>query len=233
MPKYISRIPKDDALNKVSTDNDSEDGRHITELGPKIDIQDPLEVKDRTIYFSKEKRPKTKLEIVQEKSTALKDQLDDTNQYQKFVNVVLQEKTNNIKKLLDREKRFSEEMNCFNDTTKTRNELEKVNSKYINEADIKSLIINMESEYNKLKEQHDYELSKIDKIKNELDAKRDQIENLKEELQFIVKKEDKKEKINDPILTLKHKLKKLGIKDDSGKITDALRLLSQKMNQTG
>lgn len=233
MPKYISRIPKDDALNKVTTDDDSEDSQHITELGPKIDIQDPLEVKDRTIYFSKEKQPKTKLEIVQEKSAALKNHLYNINQYQKFVNVVLQEKTDDIKKLLDQEKRFSEELNCFKDITKTRNELEKINSKYINEADAKSLIDNMESEYNKLKEQYDYELSKTDKIKNELDAKKEQIENLKEELQFIVKKEDKKEKIDDPILTLKHELKKLGIKDDSGKITEALRLLSQKMNQTG
>jgi hypothetical protein len=50
-------------------------------------------------------------------------------------------------------------------------------------------------------------------------------------MKFIVKKENKKEVIDDPVLTLRHELKKLGVSDDSGKITEALRLLSKKMNQ--
>jgi hypothetical protein len=223
-------LTKDGELTKSQDESDDE-SPVITELGPKIEIQDPLEVKDRAIFFSSKEIPKTKQEIVQEKSDAIKDQLNTTNQYQKFVNVVLQERMGDIKKILDKEKRFSEELNCFQDTTKTRHELEKVNPKYITEADTKALLDNLETEYNKMKEKFDYELSRIEKTKTDLQAKRQQIETLKEEMKFIVKKENKKEVIDDPVLTLRHELKKLGISDDSGKITEALRMLSKKMNQ--
>ena len=230
MAKHIGRLTKDGELLKSEDESDDEPSV-ITELGSKIDIQDPLDVKDRTIFFSSKEIPKTKQEIVQEKSDAIKDQLNTTNQYQKFVNVALKERMGDIKKLLDKEKRFSEELNCFQDTTKTRQELEKVNSKYITEADTKALLDNLETEYNKMKEKFDYEISRIEKTKTDLQAKRQQIETLKEEMKFIVKKENKQEVINDPVLTLRHELKKLGVSDDSGKITEALRLLSKKMNQ--
>ncbi len=230
MAKHIGRLTKDGELLKSQDESDDELSV-ITELGPKIDIQDPLDVKDRTIFFSSKEIPKTKQEIVQEKSDAIKDQLNTTNQYQKFVNVALKERMGDIKKLLDKEKRFSEELNCFQDTTKTRQELEKVNPKYITEADTKALLDNLETEYNKMKEKFDYEISRIEKTKTDLQAKKQQIEILKEEMKFIVKKENKQEVINDPVLTLRHELKKLGVSDDSGKITEALRLLSKKMNQ--
>jgi hypothetical protein len=230
LAKHIGRLTKDGELLKSQDESDDEPSV-ITELGPKIDIQDPLDVKDRTIFFSSKEIPKTKQEIVQEKSDAIKDQLNTTNQYQKFVNVALKERMGDIKKLLDKEKRFSEELNCFQDTTKTRQELEKVNPKYITEADTKALLDNLETEYNKMKEKFDYEISRIEKTKTDLQAKRQQIETLKEEMKFIVKKENKQEVINDPVLTLRHELKKLGVSDDSGKITEALRLLSKKMNQ--
>lgn len=230
MVKHIGRLTKDGELLKSQDDSDDE-SHVVTELGPKIEIQDPLEIKDRTIFFSSKEAPKTKQEIVQEKSEAIKDQLNTTNQYQKFVNVALKERMGDIKKILDKEKRFSEELNCFQDTAKTRHELEKVNSKYITEADTKALLDNLETEYNKMKETFDYELSRIEKTKTDLQAKRQQIETLKEEMKFIVKKENKQEVIDDPVLTLRHELKKLGVSDDSGKITEALRLLSKKMNQ--
>jgi len=229
--KHIGRLTKDDELLKNQGESDDEP-TIITELGPKIEIHDPLEVKDRTIFFSSKEIPRTKQEIVQEKADAIKDQLNTTNQYQKFVNVVLKERMGDIKKILDKEKRFSEELNCFQDTTKTRQELEKVNSKYITEADTKALLDNLETEYEKMKEKFDYELSRIEKTKTDLQAKKQQIETLKEEMKFIVKKEIKQEVIADPILTLRHELKKLGVGDDSGKITEALRLLSKKMNQS-
>ena len=231
MVKHIGRLTKDDELLKNQGESDDEP-TIITELGPKIEIHDPLEVKDRTIFFSSKEIPRTKQEIVQEKADAIKDQLNTTNQYQKFVNVVLKERMGDIKKILDKEKRFSEELNCFQDTTKTRQELEKVNSKYITEADTKALLDNLETEYEKMKEKFDYELSRIEKTKTDLQAKKQQIETLKEEMKFIVKKEIKQEVIADPILTLRHELKKLGVGDDSGKITEALRLLSKKMNQS-
>jgi hypothetical protein len=232
LAKFINRIQKDGSSVKPDTDlSEDEEVSHITERGPRIDIQDPIEVKERTIFFTKEEQPKTQTEIVQEKAQALRDQAETTNQYQKFVNVVLQERMGDLKKVLDKQKRFSEELSCFQDTPKTRQELEKINTKYINEAETKSLINNLESEYQKTKEQLDYEVAKVEKTKGELETKKQQIEALKEEMKFIVKKGKKAEKIDDPVLTLKHELKKLGVSDDSGKITDALKLLSQKLNQ--
>ena len=45
----------------------SDEEKSITEEGPKIDIQDPLEISNRSIFFSKDQKPQTKMEIVQEK----------------------------------------------------------------------------------------------------------------------------------------------------------------------
>jgi hypothetical protein len=227
--KHIGRLTKDDDSAKRQ-DDDSE-SKAITEIGPHIDIQDPFDIKDRTIFFSNKLMPQTKQEIVQEKSRALKDQLDNTNQYQKIVNTGLKERMGDLKKMLDKERRFNEELNCFQETTKTRYELEKVNPKYISESDTKSLIVNLESEYEKMKEKFEYEMSKIEKTKIDLQTKKQQIDQLKEEMKFIVKKEKKEEQIDDPVSTLKHELKKLGIQDDSGKISEALKLLSNKMSR--
>jgi hypothetical protein len=232
LAKHINRVTKDGGLTKIDTTSSEDEWSHITELGPKIEIQDPLEVKDRTIFFSSKEQAQTRQEIVQEKAQDLKDQLNNTNQYQKFVNTVLKERVGDLKKMLDQERRFTEELNCFQNSPKTRQDLEKVNSKYISEAETKSLITTLELEYQKMREKLDYELSKIEKTKSELEAKRQQIAQLKEEFVFIAKKEKKDDVLNDPILTIKHELKKLGISDESGKINEALRLLSSKMNQT-
>lgn len=231
MVKHIGRITKDDEMAKHQ-DDESENTAAVTEIGPRIDIQDPFDIKDRTIFFSSKAIPQTKQEIVQEKSKALKNQLDTTNQYQKIVNTELKERMGDLKKMLDKERRFTEELNCFQDTAKTRYELEKVNAKYISESDTKSLIANLESEYEKMREKFEYELSKIEKTKVDLQTKKQQIDQLKEEMKFIVKKEKKVEQIDDPVLTLKHELKKLGIQDDSGKISEALKLLSNKMSRS-
>ena len=228
LPKYISRVPRGADLK----DGDGEDDNSaVTERGPKIEIQDPLDIRDRAIFFSKEKQPQTKLEIVQEKSEIIKEELDNTNQYQKFVNGVLKERMGDVKKLLDREKRFAEELNCFQETPKTKHELEKANPKYITENDTKAIISNLEQEYEKMKEKFEFEKSKIEKTKADLEAKKQQIAMLGEEMEFISKKEKKEQVPDDPVLTLKNELRKLGIQDDSGKISDALKTLSDKMSK--
>ena len=137
-----------------------------------------------------------------------------------------------VKKLLDKHKRFDDELNCFQETTKSRADLEKVNPKYVSEHETKSIIANLETEYEKMKERFDFEKSKIEKTKAELEAKKQQIEMLGEEMKFIVKKEKKEESLEDPVSALKNELRKLGIQDDSGKISEALKTLTEKMNKT-
>jgi hypothetical protein len=232
LAKHIGRIQKDEEKKHFHQDVSAEDEwSHITGTGPKIDIQDPLAVSDRSIFFSKNKQYSTRQEIVKEKSEEFKDDINNTNQYQKFVNVLLKEKTNHIKKMLDREKQFAEELSCFQDTTKTRVDLDKVNPKYITENDTKSLVDSLESEYDTMNERLEHERIVIEKTRNELQLKRQQIDQLKEELKFIVQKQRKQE-IDDPVLTIKHELKKLGIKDDAGKIAEALKSLSNKTKQS-
>jgi chromosome condensin MukBEF ATPase and DNA-binding subunit MukB len=132
--------------------------------------------------------------------------------------------------MLDNEKRFAEEMSFFKDTAKVRPDLEKINPKYIKESDAVTLVKNLEEDYNKLQMKLEHEQSVIEKTKNDLQTKRQQIEQLKEELSYISQKQKKEQTPDDPILTIKYELKKLGINDDSGSITKALESLSKKIN---
>ncbi|MEW6588898.1 MAG: hypothetical protein AB1299_07020 [Thermoproteota archaeon] len=226
--KHINRVTKDGADKHYNKDVSAEDEwSHITEIGPKIEIQDPLEVSQRSIFFSKDKQNATRQEIVQEKSEQIKDQINNTNQYQKFVNVLLKERMNELKKVMENQKRFAEELNCFQETPKNRMELEQLNPKYITEEDTKSLIGTLESEYQKVQQRLEHEQSVIEKTKNELQLKRQQIDQLKEELKFIAQKQQRHE-IIDPVLTIKNELKKLGISDETGNIAKALELLANK-----
>ncbi len=235
MAKHISRVSKDEDLKKHYNQNvdAADEWSHITGVGSKIDSHDALDVVDRAIFFSNKPQLQTKQEIVQEQSEIFKDDISNTHQYQKFVNTLLQEKVKNIKKMLDNEKRFAEEMSFFQNATKPRSELDKINPKYIKESDAISLIQNLEDDYAKMQMKLEHEQSVIEKTKNELHLKRQQIEQLKEELSYITQKQKKEEIQDDPILTIKHELKKLGIKDDSGSITKALESLSKKMSHEG
>jgi hypothetical protein len=233
--KHINRISKEDEeLKKHYNQNTdaADEWSHITGVGSKIESHDAMDVTDRSITFSNKSRPQTKQEIIQEKSEEIKDNLTNTHQYQKFVNVLLQERVKDFKKILDNEKRFAEEMSFFQDTKKDKTELNRVNPKYVTQNDVKLLVDNLESEYKTMKERLDHEQTVIQKTRSSLETKKQQIEQLKEELQYLGQKQQEQELPVDPILTLKHELKKLGISDDSGKIAQALKLLQNKVTST-
>ena len=234
MVKHITRVSKEEEeLKKRYNKNEdaADEWSHITGVGSKIESHDAMDVTDRAIFFSNKPQFQTRQEIVQEKSNEFKDNMNNTHQYQKFVNVLLQEKVKNIKKMLDAEKKFAEEMSFFQDTTKAKPELDKINPKYIKESDAATLVKNIEDDCAKMQMRLEHEQSVIEKTKSELLAKRQQIEQLKEELSYISQKQKKPEVPDDPILTIKHELKKLGITDDSGKITQALSSLASKVKQ--
>ncbi len=230
LAKHINRITnnEDEVKKKYNQNVSAEDEwSHITGVGSKIEAADPMNVSDRTIFFSNKTKPVTKQEIVQEKTEEMKDQMSNTNQYMKFVNVLLKQKTENIKKILEQEKRFAEELNCFQDTPKSRHELENLNSKYVGEKDIRTVLSNLEVEYGKIKEKFEYQQSLIEKTKNQLLAKMQQIEAVREELKYVEQKQTAKQ-VDDPLLTIKMELKKMGINDESGKISKALQMLANK-----
>ena len=236
MAKHINRVSKEEEdLKKHYNQNTdaADEWSHITGVGSKIEVRDALDVSDRSIFFSNKPQFQTKQELVKEQSEEFKDDISNTHQYQKFVNTLLQEKVKNVKKMLDNEKKFAEEMSFFQDTVKVRPELEKINPKYIKESDATALVKNLEDDYNKLQMKLEHEQSVIEKTKNELQAKHQQIKQLKEELVYISQKQKKEQIPDDPILTIRHELKKLGINDDSGSITKALESLSKKINSEG
>ena len=234
MAKHINRVSKEEDLKKHYNQNTdaADEWSHITGVGSKIEVRDAMDISDRSIFFSNKPQFQTKQELVKEQSELFKDDINNTHQYQKFVNVLLQEKVKNVKKMLDAEKKFAEEMSFFQDASKTRPDLEKINPKYIKESDATILVKNLEEDYAKMQMRLEHEQSVIEKTKNQLQTKRQQIECLKEELSYISQKQKKEQIPDDPILTIKHELKKLGISDDSGKITQALSTLANKVKQT-
>lgn len=232
MVKHINRVSKEDETTKKHYNQDvsaEDEWSHITGVGTKIEAADPLNVSDRTIFFSSKSQASTKQELIQERSEEIKDQMSNTNQYLKFVNVLLKQKTDNLKKILEQEKRFAEELSFFQDSPKPRVELEKMHSKYVKENDVKSILVNLEAEYDKIKEKLDYEQTLITRTKSELESKRQQIDAIREELQILSKKKDRPPE-EDPIMIIRHEMKRLGIKDESGRINRALGLLTDKLD---
>ncbi len=117
MKKHLNKIPNEnEAIKKHYNQYQSSDDEwsHLVESGPKI--KDAFEANEREIYFSEKKQPATKQEIIEEKSTQVKDHITNTNQYQKFVNVMLRERLDYIKRMLENEKRFCDELRSLEST---------------------------------------------------------------------------------------------------------------------
>ncbi|MFN3654081.1 MAG: hypothetical protein ACK4TO_01995 [Candidatus Nitrosotenuis sp.] len=202
---------------------------HITEIGPKIDSADPMAVVTRTIVFGKDLNNAPKETIIKEKAEQFKDQINNTNQYLKFINAHLAEKKSKIAQLRENERRFKEELESLqNDTIKPRAELDKVHYKYIKENDAASLLTHLEFERQALKEKLQHQIEQIEKTKQELNQKDVQIKNVQSELETIVDK--KAVMTDDPILVLKEELAKLGINNESARILSAVNSLAELLN---
>lgn len=213
MVKHINRVTKDGQPVSGQSTSAEDEWSHITGAGSKIEIQDAADVTDRSIFFSNKPQIISKHEEVLQKSKDFRDQILDTNQYQKFVNATLTQKMANVKTLLEKEKKFADELNCFREAPKNKIELEKINPKHITESDLKAIISNLESNFGKLNEKLEHEQKVVEKTKNEMIATKRQIMSLREEMEFIIKKQ-KSPEITDPTLLIKQELKRLGINDE-------------------
>jgi predicted RNase H-like nuclease (RuvC/YqgF family) len=222
--KYLNR--KDD--------EDLDDKSHVTETGPTLedttDEIDPLQFTSRTIVFGKEIQNLPKDEIVKEKSEKFKDQMNNTNQYLKFINAHLEVNKSKVAKLKEAERRFKEEVAFLQDgQIKPRDELDSVNYKYITESDTKSLLTHLESEREILREKLSHQEEQIEKTRQQLQQKDEHITQVKTEIDTRFRKSVISN--DDHIKTIKDELAKLGIKDDSAKILDAVNSLSDLLKQ--
>lgn len=220
--KYINRLTKEEEEeNARKAQND--EWSHITGVGTKIEALDPLSVSDRTIIFGKDKSS-SKAGVVKEKSEEFMDQMNNTNQYLKFINAHLVEKKNKINMLKEQERKFKEEVAALqNNTIKPREELERVNCKYITENDKKSLLAHMEKEQNVLREKLLHHTMQIEKINEEIRQKDEQIAHIRNEIETIDKNATS---TPDPLKIIEMELERLGIKDDS-KIRQAMSQLKR------
>lgn len=218
--KYINRRTKEEEDARKAQDDE---WSHITGAGTKIEALDPLSVSDRTIVFGKDKSS-SKAGAVKEKSEEFMDQMNNTNQYLKFINAHLVEKKNKINMLKEQERKFKEEVAALqNNTIKPRDELEKVNCKYITENDKKSLLSHMEKEQNILREKLSHHATQIEKINEEIRQKDEQIAHIRDEIETT---DNSMPSAPDPLKVIEAELARLGIKDDS-KIREAMSQLKR------
>ncbi|WP_179368085.1 hypothetical protein [Candidatus Nitrosotenuis sp. DW1] len=218
--KHLNRI-SDEEKEQAKKDSD-DDWSHITGVGSRIEVVDPLAVTDRTIIFGKDIIPSTKEDVVKEKTDEFKDQIGNTNQYLKFVNAHLAAKKERLDMLKERDRKFQEEIDSLNgNSIKPRSDLDKINYKYITEDDTKSLVIHMASELEQIKEKLTHQESQVQKTKIELRQKEEQLKHLYEEIA-----QNKKKIPEDPLAVIREELAKLGIDGNSGKLADALSALS-------
>lgn len=219
--KHLNRISN---ASEQDRGDSEEDWSHITGVGSRIEIVDPLAVTDRTIIFGKDVPPLLRGQGVKEKTDQFRDQMSNTNQYLKFVNAHLAEKKVQLDRIKEREKKFQEEIDALQgNSVKPRSELDKVNYKYITENDTKSLIIHIESEIEQIKEKLIHRESQMEKIRSELQQKEEHLKYLQEE---IAQKNKKNAAPEDPLLIIREELAKMGINGNSGKLASALSALS-------
>lgn len=224
--KHINRISKEEELKKKSQSADDE-WAHITGSGTKIEAVDPLSVSDRTIIFGKERGPTTKETVVKEKSEEFLDQMNNTNQYLKFVNAHLMEKKNRVDRLKEAEKKFKEEIESLqNSTVKPRDELDRVNYKYITENDKKSILVHLEQERDRLKEKLAHHMQQIETAQSEIIQKEQQIMAVAKEVQSAPQ-----EQAIDPVKIIEAELARLGITEDA-KIREAVNMLAKKQDKS-
>lgn len=214
---------------KDEKDESDEESHHVTEGGPKLKSFDPMDVISRSIVFGKEVSNAPKEAVIKEKSEQFKDQMSNTNQYMKFINAHLAARKSKVEKIKEAGRRFNEEIEALQDGhVKPRAELEKVNSKYITENDTRSLLSHLETERDVLKEKFVHQEQQIETTRQQILQKDEQILGIKNELETLVKKNVTAPE--DPISIIKKELARLGIKDDSAKILEAINSLSSLVN---
>lgn len=226
MVKHIQKIPKDEP-KKENQDVGLEEWKFVLGIKPRPESLDPLMAKERTITFSN-KIKATKEEILKEKSEELKDQVSNTNQYFRFANGLIREKLNKINNLRENEKKFTNELNHFQDKMKSKAELDSLDPKYITEEDANALIMRLEEEFERMKDKLLYQELIVQKTKDEITTRRKQIQQIKEKLRKV-QKTPRTNEIENPIQVLRKELRKAGI-DEKNSIFQLLEYIEETLD---
>jgi len=207
--KFISKN-LEEKLGKVSVDDE---WAHITNLREDqklIDIQDPLEVKDRTFFLnSEQQKPKTHWEKTKEETRNAMDRAGNTGQYIKYVNAHFEKKKTELNRVKELKKNYEYELGLLQSGDNTKIGFSKESLHKYNKDALKQLKMVLDEErrntrlhLNKLK-------SAVYKTENDLQKQDLEIKEIEYHILHIKHKsnEDQKmQKIKDDIMELGKKI---------------------------
>ena len=148
-----------------------------TSVGDKLEIEDVMDIQDRTITFGRKKTPWEKI------TNDLQDKSSTTSQYVKLVNSYLTEKKSQIEKIIDLTNNFDKEIHNLKSDNNKISKLTDTPIHEFNTSDLKKLTQDL------LKDR-DQRRENLKKLKNEL---------IKAE-EGLYQSEKRIEKVNEQIL---------------------------------
>ena len=179
--KYINRERK--RSNKVSADDE---WAHITgiEKGPELEIEDAMDVQERTIALKKEHANKTTYEIIKEESRNAMDAAGNTGQYIRFVNNHINNQNKEINKIKKIKEKFDQEVQLLQNHNPNLLNIDVDSLDRMNIEIVTNYLQELLVEKGLTKKRLDELKSDIENVEDDLIKQEEQIEGLNEELEI-------------------------------------------------
>lgn len=184
---------------------DDSEWKHITEISPNVDVNDALDVQDRSIFFNNEQQtPVTNWEKTKKEARNAMDRAGNVGQYIKYVNSHIERQNNTINNLKKNKNIWDEEMKLLrNEPHPSHHTLPNVpiyekkrmielRDSLIQERDRKK------NHLNKLKED-------VWKIEHDIEKKQNEINQLETNIKNSKEDDGEKSQLKDDLLELTKK----------------------------
>ena len=238
MGKHINRRKKpssaEDEWAHITNLGDEEESTLGDDVSSKMDIQDAMDVQDRSITFGNEySEPSTNYEIYEEEKEKVKDDVGNTAQYLKFVNESIKEKKDRIENFHKRQQKFEEDIMALQEhKPKTRETLNQIRYKDIKTNDIEQTLHYLEKDREEMKKKLDHHATQVSHAQMDILEKDKQIAEIKAEMQIVKRREEiqnRLQKKNDPVEDLKRRLQTVGNDQKSKEVLEAVSSLVQTL----
>ena len=179
--KYINRERK--RSNKVSAEDE---WAHIAgiEKGPELEIEDAMDVQERTILLKKEQANKTRYEAVKEEARNAMDAAGNTGQYIRFVNNHINNQNKEINKIKKIKEKFDKEIQLLQNHNPNLLKIDIDSLDGMNIEIVTNYLQELLVEKGLTKKKLNELKSDIENVENELIKQEEQIEGLNEELEI-------------------------------------------------
>ena len=242
MGKHINRRKKpssaEDEWAHITNLGDEEEGNELgDDVSSKMDIQDAMDVQDRSITFGNEySEPSTNYEIYEEEKEKVKDDVGNTAQYLKFVNESIKEKRERIDNFHKKQQKFEDDILALQgDQPKSRETLNKIKYKDIKVNDIERTLHFLEKDRDEVKRKMEHHATQVSHAQMDILEKDKQIAEIKAEMEIVKRREQihkEMERKNDPVETLKHKLKTVADDEKSSEVLEAVSSLVKTLKNS-